>query len=59
MDARTKAQHEATQAALKNKRGTVILPTGWGKTRVGINLYNELGKPKTLVVTSRQVLVKQ
>lgn len=58
-DVRSVSQQEAVDAVIKARRGTIILPTGWGKTRVGVMLYNQLNKPKTLVVTSRQVLVAQ
>ena len=40
-------------------RGTVILPTGFGKTRVGVMARERLGNPRTLVVTSRVPLIKQ
>lgn len=40
----------------------IVLPTGYGKTRIGINLAKaiiELGKTRILIVTSRTTLVAQ
>lgn len=53
-------QREAILAWINNNRvGSIILPTGTGKTRVGVMAHVECGSTKTLVVTSRVPLINQ
>ncbi len=53
-------QKEALLSWIQNDRlGTVILPTGTGKTRLGVMAHVECDSTKTLVVTSRVPLIAQ
>lgn len=45
-------QAEALSAWMRTKIGTVLLPTGTGKTRVGRLAYDALNSPNTIVVSS-------
>lgn len=56
---RDEIQREAVQTWLPSKKGTVVLPTGFGKSRVGEMAFAEV-KPKTcLIVTSRAKICDQ
>lgn len=57
---KTRLQKEALQAwEDAGRQGGVFLPPGSGKTRLGKMAYESLGKPSTLIVTSRVPLVDQ
>lgn len=51
-------QREALEIFTKNPVGTIILPTGMGKTRLGVMAHKSLGG-KCVVVTSRIPLIEQ
>lgn len=56
-------QQDAVDRLIETKKGVVLLPTGYGKTRVGIMTINRVKElkdnPKVLIVTSRVTLVNQ
>lgn len=56
-------QQDAVDRLIENKKGVVLLPTGYGKTRVGLMTINKVrelkNNPIVLIVTSRVALVKQ
>lgn len=57
---KTELQNEALQAWRDNQSiGSVFLPPGSGKTRLGKMAYESMGRPNTLIVTSRKPLVDQ
>jgi superfamily II DNA or RNA helicase len=56
---RDEIQKEAVESWLPHKSGTILLPTGFGKTRVGVLAKRAVNPEKTLIVTSRIPLVKQ
>lgn len=55
---KTQIQEEALAAWSIEKRGTVLLGTGLGKTRFGVMAAKAVNG-KTIIVTSRVPLVKQ
>lgn len=59
MTKRDIVQQEAVAQWKKSGKGTIILPTGYGKTRCGAIAREVLGKPRTLVITSRVPLIPQ
>jgi superfamily II DNA or RNA helicase len=58
MNVKNVIQAEALEAWLKKKKGTVLMGTGLGKTRLGV-MASKTHEGKTIVVTSRLPLVKQ
>ena len=53
---RDEEQRKSVEILLKNKSTTILLPTGYGKTRVGTLAAEAIGG-SILVVTSRVNLV--
>jgi len=51
-------QREAVEIFLKKKRGIIELPTGTGKTIVGIEIWRRLGKPRMLWVVPTRALAE-
>lgn len=51
-------QQDAVESALSHSRGIVALPTGAGKTLVGLRIIHQLARP-TLVVVHRKAIAEQ
>jgi superfamily II DNA or RNA helicase len=49
-------QRDAVNAAITSQMGTVRVPTGGGKTRIGCAIMAELGRPALFLVTRRDLL---
>lgn len=58
MNVKTTVQEEALKAWMVDKRGTILLGTGLGKTRLGVMIAKAVNG-KTVIVTSRTPLVQQ
>lgn len=59
-NSRDSTQENAVDLLMTHKKGTIILPTGYGKTKVGHMLWEKLDCPEdVLVISSKLPILEQ